>query len=137
LTLLLLNAGYYMWWGGAASGPRHLIPGLAFLGAGIASAFRSRHRWLRVAATVLAVVSTLLCTASALVGLEAPEYGDVLRHWVFRRVRDATFGLPSGSNLGVKLGLSPALSVLPLAIWMAAGFFYLLGQTRRAEERTG
>ena len=137
LALLLLNAGYYMWWGGAASGPRHLIPGLPFLGAGIASAFRSRHRWLRVLAAVLAVISVVVCTASALVGIEAPEHGDLLRHWIFKRVRDATFNLSSGSNLGIRLGLSPALSVLPLVAWTTAGFFYLLGQTRRGGQRGG
>jgi hypothetical protein len=28
---LLLNSGYFMWWGGASFGPRHLIPMLPFL----------------------------------------------------------------------------------------------------------
>jgi hypothetical protein len=31
ISSLLLNAGYYMWWGGASVGPRHLIPMLLFL----------------------------------------------------------------------------------------------------------
>jgi len=30
-SYLLINAGYYMWWGGASFGPRHLIPMLLFL----------------------------------------------------------------------------------------------------------
>jgi hypothetical protein len=131
ITLLLLNAGYYMWWGGAATGPRHLIPGIAFLGVGIASAFRSRHRWLAPLTFALAVLSVIQCTAATLVGIEAPEYGDLLRQWVWPRVREASFSLPGGgSNLGMKLGLSPALSVLPLLAWMLAGYAYLLGLTR-------
>jgi hypothetical protein len=131
ITLLLLNAGYYMWWGGAATGPRHLIPGIAFLGVGIASAFRSRSRWLVSLTVVLAVVSVIQCTAATLVGIEAPEYGDILRQWIWRRVREASFSLPGGgSNLGMKLGLSPALSILPLLAWMGAGYVYLLGLTR-------
>ena len=32
----LMNAGYYMWWGGAALGPRHIIPALPFLALGLA-----------------------------------------------------------------------------------------------------
>jgi hypothetical protein len=31
VSFLLINAGYYMWWGGASIGPRHLIPMLLFL----------------------------------------------------------------------------------------------------------
>jgi hypothetical protein len=30
-SLLLINAGYFMWWGGYSFGPRHLIPMLFFL----------------------------------------------------------------------------------------------------------
>jgi hypothetical protein len=30
-SLLLINSGYYMWWGGFTFGPRHLIPMLTFL----------------------------------------------------------------------------------------------------------
>jgi hypothetical protein len=136
-ALLLLNAGYYMWWGGAATGPRHLIPGLAFLGVGVAAAFRSQHVWLRFACAVLAVVSVVFCTAATLVGIEAPETGDILRQWVWRRVNEGRFGLPSGgSNLGMKLGLTPALSVLPLLIWMVGGFVYLFLSTRSRAAHT-
>ncbi len=31
ISYLLINAGYYLWWGGASFGPRHLIPMLLFL----------------------------------------------------------------------------------------------------------
>jgi hypothetical protein len=31
ISYLLINAGYYMWWGGWSFGPRHLIPMLLFL----------------------------------------------------------------------------------------------------------
>jgi 4-amino-4-deoxy-L-arabinose transferase-like glycosyltransferase len=31
IAYLLINAGYYMWWGGYSFGPRHLIPMLLFL----------------------------------------------------------------------------------------------------------
>jgi len=31
ISFILINAGYYMWWGGASFGPRHLIPMLLFL----------------------------------------------------------------------------------------------------------
>jgi hypothetical protein len=31
ISLLLINAGYFLWWGGWSFGPRHLIPMLLFL----------------------------------------------------------------------------------------------------------
>jgi hypothetical protein len=86
---------------------------------------------------VLAVVSVVFCTAATLVGIEAPETGDILRQWVWRRVNEGRFGLPSGgSNLGMKLGLTPALSVLPLLIWMVGGFVYLFLSTRSRAAHT-
>jgi hypothetical protein len=36
IGMLLYNSGYYMWWGGWAYAPRHLIPGMALLGLGLA-----------------------------------------------------------------------------------------------------
>jgi hypothetical protein len=134
--LMFLNAGYYMWWGGAANGPRHIIPGLPFLAAGMMVGLRARQRWVRVmtcTAGLFSVLNYLLLTAA---GIEAPEHGDLLYTWAWPHVIKgnlATFA--GGSNLGLKLGLPGAASLLPLAIWGVLGFGYLWGQVANQATR--
>lgn len=132
-VLLLLNAGYYMWWGGAAVGPRHLIPGMVFLAAGVAFLPAFGRPWLGRVLVLLAVVSVLNALAIAFVGVEAPEHGDVLREFVWARMRSGRIAALSGaSNLGLKMGLPAVGSVLPLLAWVVAGFLYLDRQVRGA-----
>jgi hypothetical protein len=132
-ALFFMNAGYYMWWGGASAGPRHLIPGLAFLAIGLAAVFRSKYRWLRWIGGTLAVISIANCVAVTLVGIEPPEFADILRGWVWPRLRDAKFASMNGaSNLGLKLGLPAVASVLPLLAWGLLGYEYLLSQSPRS-----
>ena len=131
-VLFALNASYYMWWGGASAGPRHLIPALPVLGLGVGIALMSRRRWLRLLTIVLGAVSIANCLAIGLVGLEAPENGDVLRNFVWPRLVDGDVAKISGaSNIGLKMGLPGAASVVPLLIWGALGYRYLLKQTHR------
>jgi len=135
-SLFFLNAGYYMWWGGASAGPRHLMPGLAFLAVGLAAVVRTKYRIVRALGAVLALVSVANCVAVTLVGIEAPEQGDILRGFVWPRFRAAHFASMNGaSNLGLKLGLSPVASVLPLLAWGVLGYQYLLRQNPRRERR--
>ena len=77
--MLLANAGYYMWWGGAATGPRHLVAVIPFLAVGVAEMLTER-RWHAavVAVASLSVASMLAFTA---VGLEAPEGVDAWTHY--------------------------------------------------------
>jgi hypothetical protein len=132
-VLLFLNAGYYMWWGGAAAGPRHLIPGMAFAAAGVAFPVRPHRRWLGALMTLLAAISVANAIAIALVGVEAPERGDVLRDFVWKRIGDGRIAaLPGASNFGIRMGLSPIASVLPLLAWITLGVLYLRRQIRRA-----
>jgi len=136
MVLLFLNAGYYMWWGGAAAGPRHLIPGMAFLAAGIAFV-RTRTAWLRYVVAALAVVSVVNALGIAFVGVEAPERGDVLRDFVWGRMRVGRIAaMPGASNLGLKMGLPPVGSVLPVLAWTGFGFLYLMRLIRRGSART-
>jgi hypothetical protein len=130
--LLGLNAGYYMWWGGASAGPRHLIPGMAFAAAGVVFYSRRRSAWLSALIVALAAVSVANAVAIALVGVEAPERGDLLRDFVWKRFADGRIAaLPGASNLGMRMGLTPVASVLPLLAWLGLGFVYLRRQLRR------
>jgi hypothetical protein len=135
-VLFFLNAGYYMWWGGAAAGPRHLIPALPFLAAGVMLGLRSERLWLRrltFAAGCVSVVNFVVLTA---VGVEAPENGNLLRDYAWHRFhldRLATYA--GGSNLGLKLGLTGAASLLPLLVWGVVGFDYLWSELNRSRRR--
>jgi hypothetical protein len=134
-ALFFLNAGYYMWWGGSANGPRHLIPGLPFLAAGVMVGLRARQVWVRLmtlAAGLFSVVNYMLLTA---VGLEAPERGNLLYDYAWPHFVSGRLGtFAGGSNLGLKLGLPGALSLVPLLLWAVVGFAYLWVQltSRRA-----
>jgi hypothetical protein len=132
LVLLMLSAGYYMWWGGAAAGPRHLIPGVAFLAAAVVFIPLIGRPWSVRAIVVLAGASILNALATALVGVEAPERGDVLRDFVWARMQAGRIaGLSGASNLGLKAGLSAMGSVLAIVAWVALGYVYLNRQLRK------
>jgi hypothetical protein len=131
-VLFALNASYYMWWGGASAGPRHLIPALSIASVGVALAWMNRRRWLRLLTVTLAIVSIANCLAISAVGLEAPETGDVLRSFAWARLFEGKIAAISGaSNIGLKMGLPGAASLVPLLIWGALGYRYLLKQLRR------
>jgi hypothetical protein len=125
-VLFFLNAGYYMWWGGSANGPRHLIPALPFLAAGVMVGLRARQGWVRGLTLAMGLLSVLNYVLLTTVGIEAPEHGDLLYRYAWPRLgagRLATFA--GGSNLGLKLGLSGMVSLVPLLIWGLLGFGYL------------
>ncbi|MBX7197361.1 MAG: hypothetical protein K1X94_35245, partial [Sandaracinaceae bacterium] len=117
VALFLANAGYYMWWGGAAIGPRHLVPMLPALALGIAQAWSWPRARPWVAA--LGVLSIGLVLALTAVGLEAPESGNVLFDYALARLsRAEVSALPSATNLGLLLGLPPLLSLVPWFVWL-------------------
>ena len=127
--LFLMNAGYYMWWGGAAAGPRHLVPAVTLLAAGIALALRRPERWIRAVAFVLALVSIGNCVALTVVGIEAPEQGNILTEYVWSGLAHGRVATANGAtNIGLKLGFSAALSPLPLLLWLGFGYLYLARQ---------
>ena len=133
VTLLLLNAGYYMWWGGAAAAPRHLVPVLGFLGFGAALAWsRPRLRWVIL---LLGAVSAANMIVVAGVGVEAPEEGDVLLGYAYRRLLEGQLGGLSGSNLGIEIGLPRAASLGPVIAWIVVGFRFLVRQLEDATVR--
>lgn len=118
-ALLLVNASYYLWDGGRALGPRHLVPALGFVGIGIGYAFE-RHRSLTAAVAGVSVVFVMLGTA---VGLEVPEHVDVLFDYIVPQVRDGHLArVPGSSNLGLLAGLGARASLLPIAVLVVLAF---------------
>jgi hypothetical protein len=121
--LFLANAGYYMWWGGAAAGPRHLVPCLGFLAFGLAEALDGRWRWIARALLLVSVTNLLVITA---VGLEAPDHGNVLFDYAYPRFfRGSVASLSGASNLGIRVGLGRGASLGPLLAWLLLGARFL------------
>lgn len=126
IALLLVNSSYYMWWGGAAAGPRHLVPVIGFLALGMPWVWG--NRWARRALYVLGAVSAVNMLVIAGVGLEAPERGDVLVDFAYKRLLDGRVSAIAGaSNLGLEFGIVRAGTLGPLLVWMLAGA-HILGR---------
>jgi hypothetical protein len=129
LGFALLSSGYYMWWGGAAAGPRHFIPALPFLGLGLVWL----GPWLdrpvvRVAFAVTLGLSIANQLAVTTVSPLAPHEIDLLfEHTWPRLVRGEVAILPGSTNLGLLLGLQGARSLLPLLGLWALGGWTVLG----------
>lgn len=115
---VLLNAGYYMWDGGAAFGPRHMVPMLGLLMLGAWPALRAAPRLFVVLAAV-GVVHMLLGAAAT---PEAPQHGNPVWEHAWPRARGAEAAVPGrATNLGLLLGLPGLLSLVPLlAPWLWA-----------------
>jgi hypothetical protein len=118
-VLVLLNAGYYLWDGGRAFGPRHLVPALGFIGVGVGYAFER----YRTVAAVLAGISVVVVVLGTAVGLEAPQGVDVIADYIVPAIREGRLArVPGASNLGLLLGLGPRASLVPIAAIVAAGY---------------
>jgi hypothetical protein len=99
---LLLTSGYAVWDGGAALGPRHLLPMLPalvpFVGAGVDRAFSLARPWRLPAAAlvgVLFVASLAVCTVCVSVMPEFPDVpddGSPLATFLRAPIRHIAFG---------------------------------------------
>jgi len=111
LYFWLLNAGYYMWDGGASAGPRHMVPALGFLMLGLVPVLRNVPRAGLVLLGLSVVQGLLLAAASP----EVAQHGDPLWEFALGRLLEATPSAKTGhTNLGLLLGLPGLLSVVPL-----------------------
>lgn len=114
---LCLNAGYYMWNGGAAFGPRHCVPMLPFLMCG----FIHVARRAPMSVIALASLSLLHCVAGASAGPELPEYADPIWGHAIPSITRAGLGPTYGSpqTLGHLLGLQGWFGMVPVvALWI-------------------
>lgn len=78
---IVLMSGYFYWDGGAAMGPRHLIPILPFAIIAVAVAIDRLPRLGVLVATALIAVSIAICTMSVAVGPEFPIIGYSSSPW--------------------------------------------------------
>lgn len=129
LALLAANAGYYMWWGGAAAGPRHLVPAMAFLALGVPALYGDKLP--RRAAIALAIASGVNMLVTSAVGIEAPEHANVIA-WIWGKLLHGELAaIPGSSNLGMAMGLPRAGSLGPLLAWAVVGLRLLWREASR------
>jgi hypothetical protein len=134
IAFVALSSGYYMWWGGAALGPRHVVPALPFLCFGIPFAIARPGRALLVALPLLAISMANLLGGVTVSVLAWPGI-DLLADHIYGNLLRGKVAIISGStNLGLLLGLRGPSSVLPLvALWIVglAALFTLAVRERR------
>jgi hypothetical protein len=127
-ALLLLNASYFVWWGGAATGPRHLVACFGVLGIGLGSVLRRGRGAEAVGVFLAGAVSVVNMIVLTLVGLETPEFQDALLDFGFPNfLAGRTAVLGGASTLGRRLGLAPAGAFLVLVLWCCLGLWYVYG----------
>jgi len=118
-ALALVNASYYLWDGGRAFGPRHLVPALGFVGVGVGYAFE-RYRTFTAVLAGLSVVVVMLGTV---VGLEVPSHLDVIFDYIVPAIREGSIArAPGSANLGLLVGLGARGSLLPIGAVAVAAF---------------
>jgi hypothetical protein len=124
LFFLLATAGYYMWYGGSAFGPRMVIPALPFLCLGLPFAFSRPRPWVFGVLLAISVANQLGATA---VEPSAPMGGDVLGGYVYPHLLRGEVPLvPGASNLGALFRLKGPASLLPLLLLWALALRMLL-----------
>ncbi len=113
-AFFLFSAGYFMWWGGDAFGPRHVIPALPFLCFGLPFALPA-NRWGWSVFCGLAALSAINQVVGTTVSPLAPYEGDILLGYAYPHFLRGEVAM----NLGLLTGLQGAWSLLPLiALWI-------------------
>ncbi len=136
---LLMNSGYYMWWGGNSFAPRNLIPMLPFLCLPII--FVPRKIFILVILlTGLSIVQMTFASAS---NIKAPDANlenlrklglfefSMLYSYMLPHLMDGGFSW----NLGTVLGLKQWASLIPLGIVFIAASVYMAAPFRVFQRR--
>jgi hypothetical protein len=128
VVYLLINAGYFDWSGSASTGPRHLVPSLAFVGFAFAPLWDRLHsRYACGALLALLLVSVCISLACAAVTMGAPNLRSegllayILGQFIVGNIHNvlefALHGVPGWTNSGP--WRLTTLLMLP-ALWLLA-----------------
>jgi hypothetical protein len=129
---LLLNSGYFMWWGGASFGPRHLIPMLPFLA--IPLVFVPRRLFPLVIILGIISIAQMFIPLAGFIQVPDDNFSNIGSLGTFAYSTIYSYCLPQllkgyfTFNLGEKiLGLKSWIILVPnlLAILVTTGVFIL------------
>lgn len=133
---LLLNSGYFVWWGGASFGPRHIIPMLLFLSIPLAM-LPKRFAPLVIILALISFTQMLIPLAGSV--LVPDEYFSQTPHLPFFGYSTIySYGIPQlveghfSYNLGeIILGLQNWLTVVPyILIFLLASCIFIFYNLR-------
>jgi len=124
-SLLLINAGYFLWWGGWSFGPRHLIPMLLFLAIPLVVVPR-RMLPLVIILAVISIAQMLIPLAGSMLAPDTyfmqnahlPFFGySSIWSYSWQQLLEGAFA----NNLGSKLfGLRGWTTLLPIILAILA-----------------
>ena len=139
MTTLVVNAGYFDWGGGGSTGPRHLVPSMAFAGFALAPLWDSLRSWVTrgLLITLLVVSSAIsIVCASVTMGASNPDsvnlLGFILGYFIAGDIHNILlFSLKKSSSLD-DLGAARLLTLFALpAFWLfALGLARLVARSR-------
>ncbi|WP_294325010.1 hypothetical protein [uncultured Sphingomonas sp.] len=117
----LINASYYYWDGGNATGPRHALPAVGFLCIGIGAFWAQATRWSRAAVAALLAGSVVLNMAIASAEITAPGgepralavavFRERFDPGYLRTVPDEWFGYTPWQGLAIWAAVAAVLTV--------------------------
>ncbi len=112
------------WHGGAAFGPRYLVPIIPLLA--IPMMFADRARWVWLAVGIVSIAINL--AATAVDPMPEPEVARPLTGYILPSLAKGRVALVQDSgNLGeLVFGKGNALSILPAALWIVGGSWWIL-----------
>ncbi|MBN2042495.1 MAG: hypothetical protein JW754_01690 [Candidatus Aenigmarchaeota archaeon] len=131
LAFILWNSAYSVWWGGWATGPRHLIPVIPFMIIPVMMYTREFDEWRERAAIALAAISVFLVS---LVTITDPNLPEKTYHPLFQHTLPMLARGEIGMNFGSILGLHGWFSLVPLAAALAIISWLLVRENRRKNE---
>jgi 4-amino-4-deoxy-L-arabinose transferase-like glycosyltransferase len=129
---LLLNSGYFMWWGGASFGPRHLIPMLPFLA--IPLVFVPRRLFPLVIVLGIVSIAQMFIPLAGFIQVPDDYFPNIGKLGFFAYSTIYSYCLPQlvkgyfAYNLGEKiLDLKSWMILIPnlLALLITTGIFFL------------
>jgi hypothetical protein len=121
LVILIINAGFAYWMGGASTGPRYLTPALAFAGLALGLSWPSLAMWGRRVTLAVLALSVFINLAAVAVDMTVSEE---LGNPIFDRVLPQFFSGVLHMTMAYKaLKLDGLITLVPLLlIWAGLGW---------------
>jgi hypothetical protein len=122
LAFWTINSGFFAWFGGASTGPRHITPSLPFLALPFAWLWDKSGFLLRKILVGMAVLSIIICFAMASIEVTAPvEAANTVTEILLPKLAKGNFP----NLLLSKVGIDPLLIVALYVLGIGGALFVL------------